>query len=219
LGWSVKALVREIVLSSTYRQSSRSEAAPASRPGGRANTQYPTRNTSKDPENRLLSRMNRRRLTVEQWRDSALAVSGLLEVGGGPSMELADPANRRRTLYARISRLKLDDVLMQFDYPDANVHAEKRSATTTPMQKLFLLNSPFVLEQARALAARLASLEPSDEGARIRRAYLLLYGRSPVPEETRLGLEFLRKPEAEGMPRWERYAQALLAANEMLYLD
>ena len=163
--------------------------------------------------------MNRRRLTAEQWRDGALFVSGLLDPSGGPSQELADPANHRRTLYARVSRLKLDDMLVQFDYPDANVHAEKRSVTTTPTQKLFLLNSPFMLEQAKALASRLTSDSAENDAARVRRAYLLLYGRSPSPEEVRLAVEFLEKPEADGMPRWERYAQVLLAANEMLYLD
>src|SRR5206468_8360506 len=79
-----------------------------------------------DPANELLWHMNRRRLTVEQWRDAALTASGELETGGGKSMELDDPKNLRRTVYARISRLKLNDLLMQFDYPDANVHAEKR---------------------------------------------------------------------------------------------
>ena len=205
-GWSVKSLVREIVLSSTYRQASSTTSPP----------RHLT--TSKDPQNRLLWRMNRRRLSVEQWRDAVLSVAGTLERGGGPSLELTDPANRKRTLYARVSRLKLNDFLMQFDYPDANVHAEKRSVTTTPMQKLFLLNSPFVLEQAKALASRVTARN-DPEAMRIRQAYALLYGRPPLPEELRLGLEFLSKPEAQGMPRWERYAQALLAANEMLYID
>jgi hypothetical protein len=209
-GWSVKSLVREMVLSSTYRQSS----APS------PNAQRSTPNAqSADPENRLLSRMSRRRLTVEQWRDSVLFVSGRLEAGGGPSMELDDPANRRRTVYARISRLELNNLLMQFDYPDANVHAEKRSVTITPMQKLFMLNSPFMLEQARALAARVTAPPGEPQAVRVRRVYALLYGRPPSPVELRLGLDFLAKPEVEGMPRWERYAQALLAANEMLYLD
>jgi hypothetical protein len=209
-GWSVKSLVREIVLSSTYRQVS---AAPASGKSAAA------RGAVKDPANSLLWRMNRRRLTVEQWRDAVLAVSGSLEAGGGPSQEVLDPANRRRTLYSRISRLKLNDLLMQFDYPDANVHAEKRSVTTTPMQKLFMLNSPFMLEQARALAARLNAGAEATTAERVRRAYLLLYGRLPAAEEGRLALAYLANPEGDGMPRWERYAQVLLAANELLYLD
>lgn len=163
--------------------------------------------------------MNRRRLTVEQWRDGVLYVSGQLESDRGPSQELTDPANRRRTLYARVSRLKLNDVLMQFDYPDANVHAEKRAVTTTPMQKLYVLNSPFALDQAKALAARLTADPQESDEARIRRAYQLLYSREALPEEASLGASFLRGSESEGMPRWERYAQVLLAANEMLYID
>jgi hypothetical protein len=224
-GWSVKSLVREMVLSATYLQSSddkpqtmdgrRRLAAPASRPPSAVH-RLPS---AVDPANTLLGRMNRRRLTAEQWRDSALFVAGRLEPGGGPSLELADPANHRRTVYARISRLKLDDMLVQFDYPDANVHAEKRSVTTTPVQKLFLLNSPFMLEQARALATRVTANPGESNTARVRRAYLLLYSRPPSPEETRLALAYLDQPEAGGMSRWERYAQVLLMSNEFSYVD
>ena len=163
--------------------------------------------------------MNRRRLSIEQWRDAVLFVSGELDWEGGRSLELDDPANRRRTVYARVSRLKLNDLLMQFDYPDANVHAEKRSATTTATQKLFMLNSPFMLNQARALATRLAEPAAETEASRVRKAYRLLYGREADERETRLALEFLGKPPAPEMTRWEQYAQLLLASNEMLYLD
>jgi hypothetical protein len=257
-GWSVKSLVREIVLSAAYRQRSDcglriadrglvraaghsvspagnggSAGRPDSKGGppgigrpaptgvtGSPNPQSAIRNPqSVDPTNRLLWRMNRRRLTVEQWRDAVLSATGTLERGGGPSMDLLEPANHRRTLYAAVSRLKLNDLLMQFDYPDANVHAEKRAVTTTPIQKLFLLNSPFMLEQARALAAKVTAGPVLPEEERVRRAYLLLYGRRPTGEELRLGVGYLRKPEAEGMPRWERYAQVLLASNELLYVD
>jgi hypothetical protein len=227
-GWSVKSVVRELVRSSAYRQASgvgsverMGNAAPRAAPGRAARPPRggPPAPQALDPANTLLGRMPRRRLTVEQWRDSALFVSGLLETGGGPSQELADAANHRRTVYARVSRLKLDDLLMQFDYPDANVHAENRAVTTTPIQKLFVLNSPFVLEQARALAARLAREVPAGGAARVQRAYLLLYSRPPSTAETRLGVAYLEKSEADGMSRWERYAQVLLAANEMLYVD
>jgi hypothetical protein len=163
--------------------------------------------------------MNRRRFTVEQWRDSVLFTSGKLTPGGGPSQDLSDPANSRRTLYAKVSRLKLNDVLMQFDYPDANVHAEKRSVTTTPMQKLFVLNSPFAIAQAKALAARLTADPMESDSHRVESAYLLLYGRAPLPEELSLGTNYLAGADAEGMTRWERYTQILLAANEMLYVD
>jgi hypothetical protein len=204
-GWSIKTLVREIVLSAAYRQASRDDA----------------RKAALDPENSFLWRMNRRRLTVEQWRDAALYASGELEWEGGPSMELSDPKNRRRTVHARISRIKLDDFLLEYDYPDANVHAEKRASTTTAMQKLFLLNSPFILDRSRALAARLRSRPEEGDRERVRRAYLLLFSREPQEEEAELALRFLRGPaeESSSMPRWERYAQVLLASNEMWYAD
>src|SRR5204863_2446119 len=135
-GWSVKALAREIVLSATYRQSASAAALSGPRaetPGGIvavADRRY-SRGYEVDPANQLFWRMNRRRLMIEQWRDALLFASGELESAGGKSLEVDDPMNRRRTVYARISRLKLNDLLMQFDYPDANVHAEKRSVTTT----------------------------------------------------------------------------------------
>jgi len=202
-GWSIKKLVREIALSATYRQSSICSAQSAER----------------DPENESLSRMNRRRLSIEQWRDAALAVSGeLSEAPGARSKELDDPANSLRTVYARISRLKLNDLLMQFDYPDANVHAETRSATTTPTQKLFLLNSAFVQKRAAALGVRLAATERSDDEC-VTLAYQLLFVRAPDAEERELALKFLRQPGAADMPQWERYLQLLLASNEMLYVD
>ncbi|MGZ8901263.1 MAG: DUF1549 and DUF1553 domain-containing protein, partial [Limisphaerales bacterium] len=140
-GWSVKNLVREMVLSATYAQSSVAADNAAA---------------LADPENQLLSRMNRKRLSVEQWRDSALFVAGELSDKGGKSLELDDPKNFRRTVYARVSRLKLQDTLMQFDYPDANVHAERRANTTTPTQKLYLLNNPFVLARATTLQQKLS---------------------------------------------------------------
>jgi hypothetical protein len=202
-GWSVKALVREIVLSATYRQSSRLDSTKQ----------------AIDGDNAYLWRMNRRRLPVEMWRDSILAVSGELDPGDGHSLELDDPANNRRTVYARISRLKLNDVLVQFDYPDANVHAEKRSVTTTATQKLFVLNSPFMLSQARALAGRLTADPRESNRHRIERAYQLLYGRPATSAEMKLALDFLGKEETPEMPRWEQYTQMLLAANEMFYVD
>ncbi|HKS35908.1 MAG TPA: DUF1549 and DUF1553 domain-containing protein [Verrucomicrobiae bacterium] len=208
-GWSVKGLVREIVLSATYRQSS---SAPV------IDRRY-SLSSEVDPANTLLSRMNRRRLTVEQWRDAVLFVSGRLDFSGGRSLELDDSANQRRTVHARVSRLKLNDLLMQFDYPDANVHAEKRAVSTTATQKLFMLNSPFVVAQAEALAVRLTADPKESENQRIERAYRLLFGREPEKAETKLGLEFLCKADPAGMSRWEQYAQLLLVSNEMLYVD
>jgi len=223
-GWSVKSLVREIVLSATYRQGSRSpvNGLPLFERGGPAvapNLEERPDSTALDPANEQFGRMNRRRLTIEQWRDAVLFVTGELESGEGRSLELDDPSNRRRTVYARISRLKLNDLLMQFDYPDANVHAEKRSVTTTALQKLFMLNSPFMLQRARALTARLAAKENEPDETRVRRVYRLLFAREPARAELQLALDFLGKPARGDLPRWEQYAQLLLASNEMMYVD
>src|SRR5688572_27342842 len=184
-GWKVKSLVREIVTSSTYRQS-------ATRDSGRE---------AIDPSNELVWRMNRRRLTVEQWRDAVLHVSGNLETGGGKSMELDDPANRKRTLYSRISRLKLNDVLMHFDYPDANVHAEGRAVTTTAGQKLFMLNSPFMIQQAKALSARLHAEVPEGAEKRIEHAYRMMFARRPSRDELNASLAFLKGDGTAEMSR------------------
>jgi mono/diheme cytochrome c family protein len=202
-GWSIKKLVRELVLSATYRQSAdRSEAS-----------------VKKDPENLLLAGMSRRRLSVEQWRDAVLYLSGeLTEVPGARSRELDDPANSLRTVYARVSRLKLNDLLMQFDYPDANVHAEKRSVTITPTQKLFLLNSDFVQRRSAALAARLAGFEGSDE-ERVSFAYQLLFARDPDEFERTIARQFLQRSDEAPISTWQRYAQLLLVSNDMLYVD
>ena len=111
-------------------------------------------------------------------------------------------------------------MLMQFDYPDANVHAEGRSHSTTATQKLFLLNGRFIIDRAKALARRVA--DPAQpEWRNIESGYRLVFGRLPTSEEMVLGLEYLRGAQQpdEGMTRWERYAQTWLASNELLYVD
>jgi hypothetical protein len=167
--------------------------------------------------------MPRRRLTVEQWRDSLLASTGHLDRAiGGPSLNPQDPAERRRTIYSRASRLELNKLLAMFDYPDPNVHADRRVETTTPLQKMFVLNSPFMVQQAAALADRLQAEIPDTASPantdRIRAAYQLLYGRPATDEEVRLGLNFLMV-DGDSATRWKQYAHVLLAANELLYVD
>ena len=201
--WSIKWLVRELVLSSTYQQ----------------NSQKISRNELIDPANIYLWRMNRRRLSVEQWRDSILAVSNNLDRRGGESLELSDAKNVRRTIYGRVSRKKLSDILIQFDYPDANVHSAKRSDTTTAIQKLFIINSSFMVEQAKGLAKRITGDSSATDLTHIQSTYALLYNRQPTREETDLGLAFLRLPAEGELTRWEQYSHALLAANEMMFVD
>jgi hypothetical protein len=216
-GWSIKALHRDIMLSATYQQSSRFDSAGA----------------SKDPDNVLLWRMNRRRLDVEAWRDAMLAVAGRLDGAmGGPSVSLDAPGNRRRTAYAAISRHDLAWMLRLFDFPDPNITSGQRAETTVPLQQLFVLNSEFMLSSARGVAARLvgSSTTTVDDETRICGVYLLLYGRQATPRERELGLGYLQAPEPTAtdtqrsptvpdVSRWERYTQALLAANEFLFVD
>jgi hypothetical protein len=202
-GWSIKKLHRAIMLSAVYQSSSRSDE----------------RNDI-DGDNRLLWRMNRRRLDVESWRDAMLAVAGTLdETLGGPSSDLADAGNRRRTLYGKVSRHELNPLLRLFDFPDPNITSGSRTSTTVPLQQLFVLNSEFMVRNARALSARLAA-PASDDADRIRQAFLHLYARPASESEIALGLSFLHTAEPGGtLSPWEQYAQVLLSANEFMFVD
>lgn len=196
-GWSLKKLHREIMLSATYALSDEPSA----------------RNYAADPDNRFFWRYNRRRLDAESLRDSLLFVSGKLDLKqGGPAVPL-DQGNTRRTLYGLVSRRGLDPTLALFDFPNPNSTSEQRLETTVPLQKLFFMNSPFVMEQSAALAARLASV--ASEDARVTRAYELLLQREPSKEERRLALEFLHAKSNA----WPEYAQVLLSSNEFIYLN
>ena len=118
--------------------------------------------------------------------------------------------------------MELNRLLALFDFPDPNVTADRRVETTTPVQKLFVLNSPFMLRQAAALAGRLAreipAGSPQANRRRVERAYQLLYGRRGTETEVRLGLTYLEQ-ETATPESWKQYAQVLLAANEMMFLD
>jgi hypothetical protein len=199
-GWSLKWLQREIVLSATYGQSSHVDLEKA----------------AVDPDNQLRWRMPRRRMSVEAYRDSILAVAGALDSAlGGTSMDPSDTGSNRRTLYSQVSRLDLNPMLARFDFPDPNAHSPGRHETTTPLQKLFLLNSPFLVHYAESLAKQIRGVGSSDD-ERILYAYRLLYGRRPGTEELALAKDFV----AKGTPdRWNGLAQTLLISNEMFMLD
>lgn len=207
-GWSLKKLHREIVLSATYRLGSSPDS----------------KNAEIDADNRYLWRMNRRRLDVEAWRDALLAVSGKLDLTvGGPSANLASADNRRRTLYGSVSRHDLNPLLRLFDFPDPNITSEKRTQTTVPLQQLFVLNSEFLVKQAQALTQRLTTDANESDTDRIRRAYLLLYGRPATEEEIQLGVAFVTAAplpdEKSQLTPWQQYVQVLLGANEFTYVD
>jgi len=202
-GWSIKALHREILLSATYRMSCDHDA----------------HNTAIDPDNRLLWRMNRRRLDVEAWRDALLAASGELDERlGGPPAEISSLANKRRTLYGKISRHNLDSLLRLFDFPDPNITSGTRPVTIVPLQQLFVLNSEFMVARARSLAAKLTT-EEKDDAIRIRKAFLRVFGRPAREREIQMGLAFLHTVEKTVLSPWEQYAQVLLSTNEFAFVD
>ena len=202
-GWSLKGLQRELVLSATYRQSS----------------DMNSRKQNVDAANVLLGRMNRRRLSVEAWRDAVLSIAGRLDLRiGGPSVDPENPDHGRRTLYSEVSRLKLSPLLALFDFPDPNAHSERRTETTTPLQKLFVLNSPFMVRQAESLGTRLAAVS-GDDAARIVAAYDEVFARPPGSDEQRFAGEFLASCGEDDSTRWTQLAQVLLASNELLMID
>ena len=233
-GWSNKNLIRRIVLSSAYRQASdwRPDAA------------------ERDPENVLLWRMNRRRLDLEAVRDSLLAASGKLDLTmGGASAELTgDSPSNRRAVYGFIERQNLPAFFRTFDFANPNIHTAARVQTNSPTQALFLLNNPFVLDQARALAKRVA--DEADRDQRVRRLFEEALARDPTRDELSDATAFLSAPEPPVTPsqfppldqidwraagaavlkmaitpppqpldRWEQLAQVLLMGNEFVFVD
>ncbi|MEQ1839457.1 MAG: DUF1553 domain-containing protein, partial [Verrucomicrobiales bacterium] len=194
-GWSLKWLHREILTSATWQQSSL----------------VPPEIEARDPTNQFYSRMSRRRLDFEVWRDAMLAATAELDLKvGGEPFNLDDAAQTRRTLYGKVTRRELSTMLSVNDFPDPIAHSAARTETSTPLQLLFSLNGPFVMQRAKMLATRLGT----DDQERIRRAYSLLLQRVPTPREEELGRAFLKSGGS-----LENYTQVLLTGNEFLYLD
>jgi hypothetical protein len=199
-GWSLKTLHRAILLSAVYQQGSTAEEATL----------------KADPDNRLFSRMSRRRLEAEAIRDSLLAVSGRLDrtLGGPPSQDFN---MTRRTLYLMTIRSDRTSFRELFDAADPTAIIDKRAVSTVAPQALFLLNHPFAVEQATALAQRICR-EETDEEARMRRLYALLYGRPPLAAESEIGRSLVDRAGA-GEAAWLAYCQVLLCANEFIMVD
>jgi hypothetical protein len=210
-GWSLKKLHRLILLSATYRQAShdRSECRQI------------------DPDNRLLWRMNRKRLDLESMRDTLLAISGRLDrrMFGRPVNVAGEAGNARRTVYGMVDRQSLPGLFRAFDFASPDQSAERRPQTTVPQQALFGMNSPFMLEQARALAARPELDRSTDPKARIEILYRLILSRPPAPAEQRLLMDFLAAargpsgPQRSQLTPWQQLAQVLLLTNELFFVD
>ena len=237
-GWSIKSMHRLMVLSNTYQQSGFADAA----------------SRQADPDRRWLSSFPRRRLSAEELRDAMLAVSGNLDRVPGssesaeyliskaedikamirPNRVVADDpfytTFAKRSIYLPVVRNLLPDVFALFDAADPNGVTAERNETTVASQALFLLNSPFVREQSRALAERLLADNSLTDAQRIERVHHWVLGRAPSADEQAQAGEFLaaylqsrslqdRADPARQLAAWQSYCQSLLCASEFLYLE
>ena len=194
-GWSLKWLHTEILSSATWQQSSQA-----------------TESEERDPENKLYARMLRRRLDWEAWRDSILTATAQIDqTMGGPAISISDPKNVRRSLYGASDRQDMDPMLRIHDVPDPGAHNPWRTETITPLQGLFALNSPFIQQQSDILGQWAMSRELNE-------LYQKLFGRKPSAREQDLARAFFDQRGKDGAA-WSQYAQALLAGNEMLFVD
>ena len=194
-GWSLKKLHRMIVLSSTYGQSSHETEEMRRR----------------DPDNLLLSHMNRRRLDFEAMRDSLLAVAGTLDsTVGGPAVNLfSQPFTHRRTIYGLVERQNLPGLFRMFDFANPDTHSAQRTTTIVPQQALFLLNGPLVIEQARSLAGRPEVQSTADARERVVQLYRIVLGRAPTDAEIQPVLDFVATAGTSTSPTAWRYGYGL----------
>ena len=215
--WSIKRLIRGIVLSRVYR----------------LGTDHSSANFDIDPENQYLWRMNPRRLHVEAIRDTILAVSGSLRLSG-PESSLIDSSGGEilkaegwnsqftsgyRTVYLPVFRRALPDMFQQFDFaPPAEVRGA-RDVTTVPTQALFLMNSPFVIEHARRAAQQLVEEETGQE-ERARRVFLATVSRQPSEVELKRTAEYVSDLVEDGwteLDAWADVYHAQFSSAEFLY--
>jgi cytochrome c553 len=225
-GWSVKRLVRSLVLSRAYQLAVAEDAAAA----------------RLDLENRWLWRANRRRVEAEVLRDAMLAVSGRLDrrpggsavtqlgefaINNGSQGGLSTDGNVRRSVYLPVLRAYLPPLFEVFDFADPDACTGKRNVTTVPTQALYLMNSPFVLEQAEQAARRLLAECANDE-ARLDLLYRRALGRAPTSAELAAALKFLRgrgrdsrgssRNEAE-CDAWTGVCLSVFGCTEFRYVD
>jgi len=226
--WSIKRMHRLLMLSHTYQLASADNET----------------NFKTDYANESYWRFPRRRLDAEAIRDAMLTVSGNLDrTPGGPHP--FPPQNKwdftqhkpfkavyesnRRSVYLMTQRFARHPFLALFDGPDTNASTASRITTTTPLQALFLMNDPFVHEQAKSLAGRLLRVD-GDDNTRIEHAFVLLFGRPPSEEERTQSAEHLTQTNmrlrSSGVPAdqarsrtWESYARVMFMSNEFVYVN
>jgi len=227
-GWSVKKLVRAIMLSRVTQLAASKDAALL----------------QADPDNRLFGRANRRRVEAEVLRDAILLASGKLERGmGGPVVahlaeraidnnsnggvqQLIDTSNRR-SVYLPVIRNDLPKIFEVFDFADPDVTTGQRDATTVSTQALFLMNSPFVMDQAQQTAKRLLA-EPGDDSARLTALYRRALGRTPTAQEAAAALRFLadyrqiiasKSKTDPDVQAWSAVCLALFGCTEFRFVE
>src|SRR5581483_2970751 len=175
-----------------------------------------------DADNRLLARFNRRRLDLEAMRDALLFVAGKLDLTMfGRPVDLTAGATGRRTIYGFIDRQNLPGFFRTFDFASPDASSPQRFQTTVPQQALFLMNHPFVQEQARVLLKRVDLEGKMPPGQRIQALYRRILARPANADEVSLGLTFVGRPQdpASRMSPWEQYTQVLLLTNEFMFVD
>jgi hypothetical protein len=199
-GWSIKKVIRAIVLSKTYRQEARKLPA-------------------KDPDNLYLSSMNRKRLNFEAMRDAMLQVSEELDLTmHGPSQKLHSKSySKRRAVYGYIDRQNIPPTLNSFDFANPNIHAPQRVETTVPQQALFAFNDPFVIERSATLAKKAILSNAVRPSSQVEFLYRQILSRNPRKDESKTGVEFL-EPDAK-FSNLEDLAQTLLVSNEFFFTD
>ena len=204
-GWSLKRLHKRLVTTRAYKQTAANPAA-----------------VSIDAENVLLGRMKPQRMDFESMRDAMLLAAGRLDrTLLGRSVDLfANPSPPRRSVYASIDRQNLPGTLRTFDFAPPDAHSPGRFTTTVPQQALYFLNSPFAVEQARAVVARPEVKAAKTPEAKVQVLSRIVLGRDPRADELAVALEFVALPTKPGeASAWELYAQALLMSNEFLFVD
>jgi hypothetical protein len=216
-GWSTKRLIREIVLSRTWQQAATAPSAS-------------------DPDNRLWTHANRRRLDAEQIRDTLLAVSGQLNLDYlGPNIAGAGEidannfsaqnieyayvyADTRRSVYTPAFRNKRLELFEVFDFADANQPIGQRHASTVAPQALYMLNHPFVLEQAKAAAEKLVAMKGTNE-ERITAAFRNTLGRAPTAAEMEKCAKYISDATTQPLEAWTQLQHTLFACLDFRYVD
>ena len=243
-GWSVKAMHRLIMSSATYQMdASASDVKPVAL-SGKDRERGASRSAvspEMDSENRLYTRFPQRRLEAEEIRDALLFVAGTLDLSmGGKTLPLKNRefvfnhtskdattyGSPRRALYLPVIRNHLYDLFEQFDFPDPTVPTGSRNTTVVAPQALLMMNSDLVQQAAERFAAQLLARTELSDAKRVELAYVKAYGRPPTPRELERARKFLdgfekaKAAGADAQPQaWTTFCQALLAANEFIYLN